>query len=244
MDAAASPDDALPDAAASDAAPPDADGVGGLRDRLLAATLHHVPFDGWTGRALAAGAADEGLGAADVDLAFPRGVADAVAHLSAWADARMLEAMADADLGAMRTRDRVAFGVSARLDVLAPHKEAVRRSAAWLALPGNAGMGARLVARTCDAIWIAAGDTATDFNWYTKRGLLAGVLASTMLVWLDDRSEGDAETRAFLGRRIEDVMRIGRAIGKAPSAPSLRLAERLPSPARFLRQFRRRTGAA
>jgi len=221
-----------------------ADALADLRDRLIVATLPHVLFDGWSRKALAAGAADEGVTTADVDLAFPRGVTDAVAHLSAWADARMLEAMAEADLGAMRTRDRVAFGVMARLDVLSPHKEAVRRSAAWLALPGNAGMGARLVARTCDAVWIAAGDTATDFNWYTKRGLLAGVLASTTLVWLDDRSEGDAETRAFLDRRIEDVMRIGRAIGKASSGPSLRLSDRLPSPARFLRQFRRRAGAA
>lgn len=35
-----------------------------------------------------------------------------------------------------------------------------------------------------DDIWYWAGDRSTDFNWYTKRALLAGIYTSTgLLIW-------------------------------------------------------------
>jgi ubiquinone biosynthesis protein COQ9 len=63
------------------------------------------------------------------------------------------------------------------------------------------------------AIWYAAGDTATDFNYYTKRALLAGVYSATVLYWLDDKSEDFAKTWTFLDRRIADVMRVPQVLG-------------------------------
>ena len=65
-----------------------------------------------------------------------------------------------------------------------------------------------------DAIWYAAGDTSSDFNFYTKRATLAGVFSSTLFYWLNDRSEGDAATWAFLDRRIDDVMRFEKFKGQ------------------------------
>src|SRR3546814_12063346 len=91
------------------------------------------------------------------------------------------------------------------------HKEAVRRALAFLALPGNAGLAVRSLYRTVDAIWWACGDRSTDFNFYTKRGLLAAVYSSTLLYWLDDGSDGHADSWAFLDRRIADVMRLAEA---------------------------------
>ena len=114
----------------------------------------------------------------------------------------------------MRIRDRIATAVRTRLDLLAPHKEAVRRAVAFEALPGNAPRALKAVYHTVDAMWHAAGDTATDWNFYTKRALLAGVYTSTVLIWLGDQSEDCAETWAFLDRRIEDVMRIEKAKAK------------------------------
>jgi ubiquinone biosynthesis protein COQ9 len=46
-----------------------------------------------------------------------------------------------------------------------------------------------------------------DFNHYTKRAILLGVYGATVTVFLDDRSHDFADTRAFLARRIEGVMR-------------------------------------
>ena len=116
----------------------------------------------------------------------------------------------------MKIRERIAAAVKARLAALAPHKEAARRAAALLSLPMNASLGAKLMYRTVDAMWRAAGDTSTDFNFYTKRGILAGVYGATAVRWFT--TEDEAAVDAFLAARIENVMQIEKFKAKAREA--------------------------
>lgn len=186
-----------------------------LRDALLEATLPNVAFDGWTRQALLHGAARIGEQAATAEALFPRLPRDLLVHFSDWADRRMIAAI-DAERAAfddVRVRDRVTACVLARLDALEPHKDATRRAVTLLALPGQAGLAARLLWQSVDRMWDLAGDTATDHNRYTKRALLAGVQSATLLCWLGDDSPGHETTRAFLDRRIDEVLRLGRATG-------------------------------
>ncbi|HUK09104.1 MAG TPA: COQ9 family protein [Stellaceae bacterium] len=206
-----------------------------IKDAVLAALLPEVPFDGWNKRTLLQAAERVGLDPADVTGLFPAGPRDAVAWFSHWADRQMLAALDPATLGEMKVRERIAAAVETRLRILVAHREAVRRSLALLAEPQNVILGARLLYDAVDAIWYAAGDTATDFNFYTKRALLAAVYAATTLYWLDDRSEGGADTSAFLERRLGDAMQIPRV-----SARLRKLAARLPDPFLALRLARRR----
>jgi len=179
------------------------------RDRLLEAALVHVPFDGWSRRSLFAGARDLGIEPGLVRRLLPGGGDDLLAQLERWADRQML-ARVDLDaLRAMRIRERIATLVRARLEALAPHSEAMRRAVAARLLPGNAIAGCASLWRTVDLMWSVAGDKADDYNYYTKRSLLAAVWTSTFLFWLDDRSQGSHDTFAFLDRRIGDVMQIG-----------------------------------
>lgn len=203
-----------------------------LRDRILDAALPNVLFDGWSRKSLVAGARAEGLMAEDVDIAFPTGVRDAVAHWLARADAQMVADMEARGLEGLKIREKVALGVRVRLERAEPHKEAVRRALAYLALPGNAGLASRSLYRTCDAIWRACGDKSTDFNFYTKRGLLAAVYTSTLLYWLDDASDGHEDSWAFLDRRIADVMKVPQVTARLKS-----LGDYLPSPRRFTRSW-------
>ena len=194
-------------------------GIDELRERILEAALPHVPFDGWTPRAARRGAESIGEDAAVARRAFPDGAADMVREYSRMLDRRMADALAGQDLDRLRVRERVATGVVARLELMAPHREAVRRAMVVLALPLNAPAGLRCLYDTVDLIWRAAGDTATDWNFYTKRVLLAGVYSSTVLYWLDDRSEDFSDTRAFLDRRIDDAMRLPRALASLARFP-------------------------
>lgn len=210
-----------------------------LRDRILDAALPNVLFDGWTRKSLVDGARSAGMAGEDVDIAFPTGVRDAVAHWLARADAQMAEDMAAHGLDGLKIREKVALGVRLRLERAEPHREAVRRALSYLALPGNAGIGARSLYRTVDTIWRECGDTATDFNFYTKRGLLAAVFSSTLLYWLDDTSEGHADTWAFLDRRIGDVMKVPKMTARLKS-----LGNYLPNPGRFSRAWRAARGSS
>jgi len=186
-----------------------------LRKKVLLASLPQIPFEGWTNAALRAGARDAGLNPAQAARAFPGGPAEAIDFFNRYADARMLDALESMDLANMRVRDRVIAGVRTRLEQNLPHREAVRRALAVMAMPLNAPLGMRCVSRTVDAIWRAAGDASTDYNWYTKRGLLAGVYTATVLYWVNDKSEGTLDTYQFLERRVDTVMRIGGALGRA-----------------------------
>ena len=191
-----------------------------LRERIVEAALPHVPFDGWTPRAMRRAAEAIGVDAAAVRRAFPYGAADMVRTYSRMLDRRMVEALSARDLDSLRVRERVAAGVTVRLALMAPHREAVRRGLTVMAMPLNAPIGLRCLYDTVDLIWRAAGDTATDWNFYTKRTLLAGVYSSTVLYWLDDASEDFADTRAFLDRRIADAMRLPRMLGSLVRPPA------------------------
>ena len=179
-----------------------------LRDEILLAALPHIPFDGWTSRAMRRGARDAGRDAAAAGRAFPYGAADMIAHYSDLADRQMVAEMERRGVAQMKVRERIATAIRVRLEQAEPHKDAVRRALSILALPTNAPTALRSLYHTVDAIWNAAGDTANDWNFYSKRGLLAGVFSSTVLCWLDDTSADNAETWAFLDRRVEDVMRL------------------------------------
>ena len=202
------------------------------RDRLMLAALPHVAFDGWTATALAAGAGDAGLDGSDARRLFPGGAAEFVRAFAEWADARMVARMTADDVEAMRTHERIKTAVRARLEAVAPYREAVRRGLAHFALPANAASGLKTLYRTVDAMWYAAGDRAADFGFYTKRALLAGVFSTTLVYWLDDASDGNEATWAFLDRRIDDVMRIHRLRGRVE-----RVAGGLPNPFRLFASF-------
>jgi ubiquinone biosynthesis protein COQ9 len=178
------------------------------RDRLLEAVLVHVPFDGWSRRSLHAGAADLGLDPGLARRLFPRAGDDLLVHLERWADRQMLARVGA--LEGLRVRDRIAALVRARLEVLGPHREAMRRATAARVLPSNGFAACGSLWRTVDLMWSAAGDDARDASYYTKRSLLAAVWTSTFLFWLDDRSPDFQDTWAFLDRRIDNVMQIGR----------------------------------
>jgi len=204
------------------------------RARLLDAALDHVAFDGWSETALRAAAQDTGIPLERALNAFPGGATELVAFHSETADREMLEALAREPLSEMRLRDKAAKAIRLRLEANMRNREAIRTALTTLMLPQNAALAARLLYKTVDAIWYALGDRSTDFNFYTKRGLLAGVYGATLFYWLNDKSEGSSATWSFLDRRMDEVMRVPQILGKLT-----KFTERLPFPRRpFRRPFR------
>ena len=182
---------------------------------IIGATLVHVPFDGWTTAALEAGAAEAGFGGDDVARLFPGGPVDAVVTHSAMADLSMCEAFNAMDEKPERVHLAIRELVLVRLEQAAPHREAVRKGVALLAMPLNAAHSARALYATVDCMWRAAGQQDTDFNFYTKRATLAAVYSATLLAWINDTSGDPAKIEAFLDRRLRDVARIPKVTAPA-----------------------------
>lgn len=179
-----------------------------LREQILAASLPQLAFEGVTDKALRRGALDAGLPVDSVSRAFPGGIAEMIRFWSQTSDRRMLAAVQALDPRPQRLRERIAAAVRLRLEGDAEEREAVRRAASWLALPWNAALALACAWETVNAIWYAAGDTATDFSWYSKRATLMAVYGATLLCWLNDDSDNRAATWAFLDRRIDDAMTV------------------------------------
>jgi ubiquinone biosynthesis protein COQ9 len=185
-----------------------------LRAALAPLVADNAAFDGCNTAAVDAAADALGVDRGIARLAFPQGAADMIDAWFASIDAAMVARFTPEQLAAMKIRERITALVEARLSIVAGHREALRRAIAILAMPQNAAHGAKLGWRAADAMWRAAGDTATDYNHYPTRGILAGVYAATVTVFLGDESEGWSDTRAFLGRRIEGIMRFEKAKAK------------------------------
>jgi ubiquinone biosynthesis protein COQ9 len=175
-----------------------------LHAAVLEQALADVPFDGFTDGVLKHAAARVGAGPDEMQEAFPQGPASLVAQFSEWADGEMAKAMEGVDVTSVR--QKVTRAMRARIEVLAPHKQAARKAALFLAQPQHAVLALKLTAQTADAIWRAAGDTSTDFNYYSKRAIASAVYGATLVHWFSDNSEGSESTWAFLDKRIDEVM--------------------------------------
>ena len=207
-----------------------------IRIALAPRIAANAGFDGWGDAARDLAADSIGVDRDVARLAFPGGAVDMIAAWFAGIDEAMLAQLPPERLAPMKIRAKITALVEARLRATAPDREALRRALAILALPQNAMRGVKLGWHAADVMWRAAGDTATDYNHYTKRTILAGVYAATVTVFLDDESEGHAATSAFLARRIEGIMRFEKAkaslIGQSDLRPSLsRFIGRLRYPA-------------
>ena len=204
---------------------PEGDWADRMEQAVLDAAVERAPALGWNGRMVRAACAANGLSRGDEELLFPNGARDLAALLSRRHDDRAMASLADVDPTSLKIRERSARAVSARLEAGAADLEAARRCAAFLALPTNADLGLQLAWETADLLWNWAGDTATDWNHYSKRAILSGILIPALTMrWFDGREAAEA----FVAARIENVMAFEKwKAGKDFDAPLKKMTEAL-----------------
>lgn len=181
------------------------------RRAILDAALPIAAFEGWTGKTLREAVAACDLPVGSEDLYFPDGPLELISFWASECDAGVVTHMAGLDQSQMRIREKVTAGVIARLEIIGTHEAAAKRAMSRLLLPDAIGQGPKQIWAAADTIWRAIGDSSTDYNYYTKRTTLSGVISSSMLAWLSDSSADKAEARAFVNARIENVMQFEKA---------------------------------
>ncbi|MDQ7812171.1 COQ9 family protein [Brevundimonas sp.] len=205
--------------------PPEGDWADRMEQAVLDAAVQRAPALGWNGRMVRAACEANGLSRGDEELLFPNGARDLAALLSRRHDDRAMASLAEVDPKSLKIRERIARAVSARMEAGAADLEATRRCAAFLALPTNTDLGLKLAWETADLLWNWAGDTATDWNHYSKRAILSGILIPALTMrWFDGKDAADA----FVARRIENVMAFEKwKAGKDFDAPLRRMTDAL-----------------
>lgn len=207
----------------------------------LAAKLpYHAAFDGWNIDSLYAAADELGIDHDIAKLAYETSDIGGnnlpmklVISWITYVDAQMHAMLPPEKLNAMKIRDRITALLIARLEIAAPHREAQRRAMSLMTLPGNITVGLKTGWHSADLMWRMAGDKATDYNHYTKRAILSSIYTAILLNFINDDSEDFADTRAFVDRRIDNVMQFEKA-----KAGFLSRTENKPSLSRFLGRLR------
>ena len=185
-----------------------------IRDEILEAALPVAVKQGWTLETLNEAAKKVGHSPQKLRAAFPGGVGDALSHFADMADRGMLQNLKKIDIDYLRAHERVRAALIARYKWLAPRKDAFRASLSFWASPFHKARAGKIVWRTADRIWDYAGDEATDYNRYTKRALLSGIIAASTLAWMNDQDvENMDDLKAFIDRRMENVMQLNKGIG-------------------------------
>ena len=180
------------------------------RRALLEAALPEAAFEGWSAKTLAHAAREAGLSEGEVQLYCPDGVIDLIRAWSRIAD-EDARVMIEEGPTPNRIRDKISAAIMIRLDQLAGEEEAAERARARLLLPDGLSRASVMTWETCDMIWRAIGDTSTDANFYSKRATLSAVYLSVLSQWLQENDPAKPRTRAYLDRRIDNVMQIEKA---------------------------------
>jgi ubiquinone biosynthesis protein COQ9 len=204
-----------------------------IRLVLAPAIGRNAAFDGWTPAAVAAAANEIGV---DPDVAALAVKGNAMTLIDAWIDGIDLELarrLPPEVLNAMKIRARITALLATRMEIMAPNREALRRAMAIMAMPQNLAKATKIGWRSADRMWRLAGDTASDFNHYTKRMTLSAVYGSLLVVFVNDESENFADSRAFLDRRIDNVMQFEKVKAQAKAR-----REYVPSFSRFIGRLR------
>jgi ubiquinone biosynthesis protein COQ9 len=204
-----------------------------IRLALAPAIGRNAAFDGWSDAAVKSAAEEIGI---DPDVAALAVKGGAMTLIDAWIDGIDLELarrLPPEKLNAMKIRERITALLATRMEIMAPDREALRRAMAIMAMPQNLAKAAKIGWRSADRMWRLAGDTATDFNHYTKRMTLSAVYGSVLAVFVNDDSDNFADSRAFLDRRIDNVMQFEKVKAQAKAR-----REYVPSFSRFIGRLR------
>lgn len=204
-----------------------------IRAALAPLIARNAAFDGWSYAAVESAAVELAIEPEVAALAFN---GNAMRMVDAWIDSidqELAQRLTASRLNALKIRDRITILLATRLEIMNPDREALRRAMAIMAMPQNIVRGTKVGWRSADRMWRMAGDTARDFNHYTKRATLSAVYGSTLSVFVNDESPDFIDTRAFLDRRIENVMQFEKVKAQARARK-----EYVPSLSRFIGRLR------
>ncbi|KAI0969106.1 ubiquinone biosynthesis protein COQ9 [Xylaria arbuscula] len=185
---------------------------------ILSAAYKHVPEHGFTQHALSLGARDAGYLDISTNL-VPEGAFSLIQyHL-----VTQREALAPRRevIFSEKNNHSNASTVPARVERLTwerllGNREVNHRwqeALAIMAQPSHVPASLHELALLADEIHFLAGDTSVDPSWYTKRGGLSMIYASSELFMTNDRSPDFGDTRAFLQRRLAEGGSLSSAVG-------------------------------
>jgi len=147
-----------------------------------------------------------GLNLGYYHILFTHGEAQMLQELEDWQDDCMLEELTK-QLWPKKIREQIALALEIRIMNIVSKNVLTNISAAFM-VPQNILAGNESACSSCDLIWKYAGDKSTDFNYYTKRGLLLPVYLSARAFYIADNSKNHQDTKEFIKNALDNIINI------------------------------------
>ncbi len=179
--------------------------------KLLDIFLKNASFNGWNNQTLEKSAQQCGFNKGYLSLLFPNQIKDLTSFFYNKKNDELISLYKEkSNLITAKTTERIIYLIELKFSLYNPIREAIRSLFSYNILPQNLFSAQKALWNICDLIWFLANDKSTDFNYYTKRGLLAYVYSTTMLFWLDDTSPNFEQTKLFIRKQINKVLKVGK----------------------------------
>ena len=187
------------------------------RLEILKDAKKHLIFNGWNDNIFKKIVKERKYKEEEMRALFPKGYRSILELYLSNVDQEMTEACKKIDFIRMRTHERVGEIILMRLKIYEKDKNLVKQTFFTLMLPHHTKIATSSLYHTVDQIWYLAGDHSTNFNFYTKRAILAGLYSSTVLYWMNGNHTLE-QTKKFINNQLKKVSRIPKATERIRSA--------------------------
>ena len=180
------------------------------RVKILSSAKKHIPFDGWNEKIFSTVANDLKIPIGEIHALFSNNYIDLLKLYLDDSENRMLKDSKKINFSNMKISKKIYEIIVFRIKKNLNNKQLIRKTFIALSHPKNSLLGMSSLYKTIDNIWFVAGDDSSDFNYYTKRLILAGIYTSVLLFWLNDDSKDLKKTENFLKKQLKKTLFIGK----------------------------------
>ena len=176
------------------------------RNRFIDKVHELLSFYEWDAQLIRQVESECGFADGYVNILYPGEIDEIITVYEINQDQKMLELLTGIE-APLKIREKISKALKVRIRNCSP-KLVLKKNQKFLCKPNNCALAAKLAWATCDVIWQYAGDNSTDFNHYSKRGLLVGVYISAIIFYINDESEDFIETDNFIDTNLERIINI------------------------------------
>ena len=177
-----------------------------LRYQILLKAKEHVSKCGWNDKLFYNIASKSKFKFSEIAVLFPEGYITLLEMYLDTVNNQMTEDSKKINLIRLRVHERVKELVILRLKIMSREKELISKTYFHLLLPQNFKIASRCLYKAVDQIWFVAGDNSTDFNFYSKRAILASIYTLTMIHFINN--DNMDETLSVLNKLLKRVSKI------------------------------------
>lgn len=177
-----------------------------IRNKILIEAKPYIIDYGWSKKMFKEVSKHSKYGLDLVLILFPQGYINLLQLYLDDLNLKMTYESKKIDLIRLKLHERIREICFIRFNIMEKEKKIIKKTFVYLLLPNKYKFSLKNIYRSVDQIWYLAGDSSTDFNFYSKRVILASIYSSTMMHFINN--DNLEETKNIFDKRLKNLSKI------------------------------------